>query len=93
MGHCLAVLGDELVGVASYEAVNGPQAAEIALAVADGMHGRGVATLLLEHLVSLARARGVQVFTAQALAANTDVLRLVGDAGLALQCKSDRWHG
>ena len=28
------------------------------LAVADGMHRRGVATLLLEHLVSLARAHG-----------------------------------
>jgi acyl-CoA synthetase (NDP forming)/GNAT superfamily N-acetyltransferase len=88
-GALLGLLGDELVGVASYEAVNGPRAAEIALAVADGMHGRGVATLLLEHLVSVARARGVQVFTARALAANTDVLRLVGDAGLAVQSKSD----
>ena len=42
-------------------------AAEVALAVADGMHRRGIATLLLEHLVSLARARGVNVFVAEVL--------------------------
>jgi acyl-CoA synthetase (NDP forming)/GNAT superfamily N-acetyltransferase len=86
----LGLLGDELVGVASYEAAAGPRTAEIALAVADGMHGRGIATLLLEHLVSVARARGVQVFTGQALATNDPVLRVVGDAGLAVQRKWDR---
>ncbi|HUK70722.1 MAG TPA: GNAT family N-acetyltransferase [Streptosporangiaceae bacterium] len=86
----LGLLGDELVGVASYEAAAGPRAAEIALAVADGMHGRGIATLLLEHLVSLARARGVQVFTAQALPSNSAALRLVGDAGLAVQRRFDK---
>ena len=52
----LALLGEELVGVASYEPTGAPDTAEIAFAVADQMHGRGVATLLLEHLVSLARA-------------------------------------
>jgi len=88
-GALLALLGDQLVGVASYEPAGGPQAAEIALAVADGMHGRGVATLLLEHLVSLARARGVTVLTAEALTANRAVLQVLGDAGLALQQKFD----
>jgi GNAT superfamily N-acetyltransferase len=56
----LGLLGDELAGVASYESAPDETSAEVALAVADGMHRRGVATLLLEHLVSLARARGVQ---------------------------------
>jgi len=60
----LGLLGDELVGVASYELTADAAAAEVALAVADGMHRRGIATLLLEHLVSLARARGVNVFVA-----------------------------
>ena len=53
----LALLDDELVGVASYEPTGQPGTAEVAFAVADRMHGRGVATLLLEHLVSLARAQ------------------------------------
>ncbi len=43
----LGLLGDELVGVASYELTGDGSAAELALAVADGMHRRGIATLLL----------------------------------------------
>jgi acyl-CoA synthetase (NDP forming)/GNAT superfamily N-acetyltransferase len=81
----LGLLGDELVGVASYEPDPGGVTAEIALAAADGMHRRGVATLLLEHLVSLARAHGVQTFTAEVLADNYAVLRLLGDSGLVLR--------
>jgi acyl-CoA synthetase (NDP forming)/GNAT superfamily N-acetyltransferase len=81
-GALLGLLGDELVGVASYQPTTDPWAGEIALAVADGMHGRGVATLLLEHLVSLADARGVKVFTAEVLAANSAVLQVLRDAGL-----------
>ena len=62
-----------------------PAAAEVALAVADGMHGRGIATLLLEHLVSLARARGVKVLVADVLPDNYPVLRVLSDAGLAVR--------
>ncbi len=84
-GALLGFLGDELVGVTSYEAVPpGSESAEVAFAVADRMHGRGVATLLLEHLVSLARERGVCVFTASALPENTAMLRVFADAGLAV---------
>jgi GNAT superfamily N-acetyltransferase/predicted CoA-binding protein len=81
----LGLLGGELAGVASYELSPDETSAEVALAVADGMHRRGVATLLLEHLVSLARARGVQAFTAEVLADNYAVLRLLSDSGLALR--------
>src|SRR5215472_17650229 len=49
----LAWLGDRLVGVASYEPAGGADTAEVAFAVPDDMHGRGIATLLLEHLVSV----------------------------------------
>ncbi len=81
----LGLLGDELVGVASYELTADVAAAEVALAVADGMHRRGIATLLLEHLVSLARARGVKVLAAEVLPDNYAVLRVLGDAGLAVR--------
>ena len=83
----VGLLGDELVGVASYEPVgDGP--AEVALAVADGMHRRGVATLLVEHLVSLARAHGVTALTAEVLADNYAVLHVLTDSGLAMRRKS-----
>ena len=81
----LGLLGDELVGVASYQVTADAGDAEVALAVADGMHGRGIATLLLEHLVSLARASGVKVLVAEVLPHNHAVLRVLTDAGLTVR--------
>src|SRR5262249_24854251 len=52
------------------------------------MHRRGVATLLLEHLVSLARAHGVTAFTAEVLADNYAVLHVLADSGLAIRSRS-----
>lgn len=75
----------ELVGVAQYEGAGTPGEAEFAIAVADAAHRRGVGTLLLEHLRSLARERGVRVFRAEALAGNTAMLRMLADAGMPAQ--------
>jgi acyl-CoA synthetase (NDP forming)/GNAT superfamily N-acetyltransferase len=90
-GHTalLALSGGEVVGCASYDALGGAEGpgpvAEIAFAVADHMHHRGIATLLLEHLVSFARSHQITVFTAQTLAENTPMLRVFADAGLPVQ--------
>ena len=81
----LGLRGDDLVGVASYELTGDPAAAEIALAVADDMHRHGVATLLLEHLVSLARARGVKTLVADVLPDNYPVLHVLADTGLIVR--------
>jgi acyl-CoA synthetase (NDP forming)/GNAT superfamily N-acetyltransferase len=80
----LALYGAEVVGVASYEVVksSGGKTAEVAFAVADTMHHRGIATLLLEHLVSLARAQRIESFTAETLSENIGMLRVFSDAGL-----------
>ena len=82
----LAWLGDRLVGVASYE-LSGPGTAEVAFAVPDDMHGRGIATLLLEHLVSAGWERGLHAFTAEALAENQSMLAVFADAGLPVHRK------
>ncbi|HEX9066442.1 MAG TPA: GNAT family N-acetyltransferase [Streptosporangiaceae bacterium] len=79
----LAWLGTQLVGVASYEPTGKAGVAEIAFAVVDHMHGRGIATLLLDHLVSIARLRGLRAFTAETLADNVAMLRVFANAGLA----------
>ncbi len=83
--HCalLAWLEDRLVGLASFEPTDTPGVAELAFAVTDDMHGRGVATLLLDHLVSIARLRGLVAFRAQTLASNDAMLRVFAGAGLA----------
>src|SRR5437868_6688089 len=55
--------GPAVVGVASYVPLRQhPEQAEVAFAVADDMHHRGIATLLLEHLVSYARSHGIATF-------------------------------
>ena len=52
------------------------------MAVADEVHSRGVGTLLLEHLISLARSHGVHAFTAETLVENALMLQVFADAGL-----------
>jgi GNAT superfamily N-acetyltransferase len=66
----LAWQGDRLVGVAAYQPAGKPGVAEVAFAVPDDMHGRGIASLLLEQLVWQARQRGLGAFTAETLAEN-----------------------
>ena len=86
-GHAalLAWQGDRLVGVAAYEPAGKPGVAEVAFAVPDDMHGRGIASLLLEHLVWQARQRGLRAFTAETLAENSAMLRVFADAGLPVR--------
>jgi acyl-CoA synthetase (NDP forming)/GNAT superfamily N-acetyltransferase len=82
----LALLDGELVGVASYAGLTGhPDQAEVAFAVTDHMHHKGIATLLLEHLVSLARSRQIAEFTAETLSENAAMLKVFTDAGLPIQ--------
>jgi len=79
----LAVLNGEVVGCGSYELLGaGSVSAEVAMAVADDMHNRGVGTLLLEHLISLARGRGVRSFVAETLSENALMLQVFADSGL-----------
>ncbi|MFE0677221.1 GNAT family N-acetyltransferase [Streptomyces sp. NPDC058867] len=78
----LAETAGRVIGIAEYDTAGSAHSAELAVAVADGLHHRGVGTLLLEHLVSAARAEGITSFTADALSENHEVLRLFADLGL-----------
>lgn len=81
----LAETQGQVVGLAEYDAGDSgdeTDAAEVSIAVADGLHHRGVGTLLVEHLVSAARAEGIRTFTADALSENHAVLKLFADLGL-----------
>ena len=81
----LAWQDGRLAGVAAYELAGKPGVAEVAFAVSDDMHGRGIASLLLEHLVWQARQRGLRAFTAETLAENSAMLRVFADAGLPVR--------
>jgi succinyl-CoA synthetase alpha subunit/GNAT superfamily N-acetyltransferase len=78
----LAWQDGRLAGVGAYEPAGKPGVAEVAFAVPDDMHGRGIASVLLEHLVWQARQRGLAAFTAETLAENSAMLRVFADVGL-----------
>ncbi|MDT7711358.1 MAG: hypothetical protein QOG46_47, partial [Pseudonocardiales bacterium] len=77
-----AFLHEELIGVAHYEVLAEPTEAEVALAVSGTVQAHGVGTLLLDHLVSLARRHGVRRFVAEVLTENGRMLRVFADCGL-----------
>ncbi len=53
-----------------------PEAAECAVTVADAWQGRGLGSLLLDHLVDRAREEGIDTFTAVIFSFNDDMLHL-----------------
>ncbi len=58
--------------------------AEVAFLVEDGRHGQGIGSLLLEHLASVARDRGIEAFTADVLSENHAMLGVFSDAGFTM---------
>lgn len=77
----VALLDDDIVGVARYERVPGTDEAEVAFVVADGHQGRGLGSLFLEYLAAAARECGITRFVAETLAFNGDMLAVFRSAG------------
>lgn len=77
----VAELGDEIVAVARYDRTLGDDEAEVAFTVQDDQQGRGLATIMLEHLAAIARTRGVRSFVAETLPDNRRMLGVFRDAG------------
>jgi RimJ/RimL family protein N-acetyltransferase len=70
------------IGVARF--VRSPEdreRAEVAVAVADSWHNRGVATALLDRLTQRAREEGVRRFSAEILSDNRPMLELIDELG------------
>ncbi|MEU4424793.1 GNAT family N-acetyltransferase [Actinoplanes sp. NPDC024001] len=77
--NVLAYEGEELVGVASAERLGERPRAEFAVFVADRHHGRGIGTLLLEHLAARCRQHEITELVGEVLSGNTDMLRVARD--------------
>lgn len=90
----VAVVDDEIVGVARYDRLSSvapagvqvrPKQAEAAVIVEDAWQGRGIATRLLWRLSSAAIARGIDTFTAAVLGQNRPMLGLLSVLGEAVE--------
>jgi acyl-CoA synthetase (NDP forming)/GNAT superfamily N-acetyltransferase len=78
---------DELIGVADYRTLRSTREAEVTVAVTGRWRGRGIETLLLEHLVSSARQRGIESFHADVQADNSEMLPVLANLGLTGQAQ------
>ncbi|WP_448638776.1 bifunctional acetate--CoA ligase family protein/GNAT family N-acetyltransferase [Geodermatophilus sp. URMC 63] len=75
------LLGDQLIGVGRYDRYPDTTDAEIAFLVEDAHQGRGLGSVLLEHLAAAARERGLTRFVAEVLTQNARMVRVFLDAG------------
>src|SRR5262249_40266544 len=85
----LASERDRVIGVASYERLPDPDAAEFAVLVDDAAHGRGIGTLLLEEAAATARRHGIRDLVGDVLAGNGPMLTVARDLGPALDVHRD----
>jgi acetate---CoA ligase (ADP-forming) len=77
---------ETFLGVGRYvELDDAPAAAEVAFEVADAEQGRGIGTLLLDHLARIARLRGIALFRADVEADNSAMLEVFSRSGFTVR--------
>ena len=82
----VCLLGDEIIAVGRYEGLPGPdgsppESAEVAFVARDEHQGRGLGSILLEHLAAAAQENGLRRFEAEVLVENTQMVRVFRQAG------------
>ena len=77
-------VGDELIGIGRYDRLSDPAEAEVAFNISDRHHGRGLGSILLEHLAAAARENHIRRFTAEVLPENRKMLAVFAEAGYAV---------
>jgi RimJ/RimL family protein N-acetyltransferase len=68
----------------SYDESLPSRSAELAFAVIDSFQGLGVGTIVLKHLIIIAREVGIETFEADILVENTAMIRVFEKSGLAM---------
>lgn len=84
--------GETIIAEGRYIVDDAPRpcrSAEVAFITEEDYQGRGIARLLLQHLVRIARKNGVSRFEADVLAGNQPMLTVFRRSGLPMQQRSD----
>ena len=91
----VATLGDHpespLIGVGRYIVCSAPQRhrAEVPFSVLDQHQGKGIGSLLLRHLASIATEQGLRELEAEVLADNHSMLGVLERSGFPIQHSTD----
>jgi acyl-CoA synthetase (NDP forming)/L-amino acid N-acyltransferase YncA len=85
----VATVGEDIVGIARFDAApvqpGRPRSAEVAFNISDAHQGRGLGSVLLEHLAAAARERGIRRFTADVLPTNAKMIGVFREAGFEVR--------
>jgi len=81
--------GEKLIGGGRYYSDVARQSAELAFLTDDAYHGRGIASLVLEHLAVIGRERGIILFEADVLAENRAMLAVFRRSGLPMKKRTE----
>ncbi len=76
----VATLGGEIIGVGRFDRIS-EATAEVAFNISDRMQGKGIGSVMLEHLAAIAPDVGVTRFTAEVLPQNRKMLTVFKEAG------------
>ena len=76
----VATMREDIIGIGRYDRID-PRSAEVAFNISDHYQGKGIGSVLLEHLAAIARDVGITRFTAEVLPQNRKMLSVFSDAG------------
>ncbi|MDQ1537150.1 MAG: hypothetical protein QOE58_1543, partial [Actinomycetota bacterium] len=76
----VATVGGEIIGVARYDRLDATTA-EVAFHISDAQQGKGVGSVLLEHLAAIGQEGGVTKFVADVLPQNHKMIQVFTEAG------------
>ena len=81
------LLDDEIIGVGGFDRIDDTREAEVSFNISDAHQGRGLGSILLEHLAAAGRERGIERFSAEVLPENRKMLLVFSEAGYEVQRK------
>lgn len=81
--------GQDIIGIGRYDRLDNPDEAEVAFNVSDAYQGRGLGSILLEHLAAAARENGIRRFTAEVLPENRKMITVFAEAGYEVDRRFD----
>ena len=83
----VVLLDEEIIGVGGYDRIDQTPEAEVSFNISDQHQGRGLGSVLLEHLAAAGREHGIERFSAEVLPENRKMLTVFSEAGYEVQRK------
>ena len=84
---------ETIIGAGRYAVIDGTgrlRSAEVAFTVEEDYHRQGIARILLQHLASIAREKGISCFVAEVLPENRGMLTVFSRSGLHMKTEHGR---